>query len=91
MATPITLNLVAGEGLENAVALIRSSARTELREAYDTLSGGIGGGGSPPSYYMRAWNLNTADWEVWKSVGQPSTSPPSGDPVVGLSISAHWE
>ena len=42
-------------------------------------------------YRMRAWNLNTADWELWTSEGAPSAEPPSGDPIAHLSIAEHWE
>jgi hypothetical protein len=56
---------------------------------------GTGGGGpSPPPiqyYRMRAWNLTTVDWEVWTSTGAPDVTPPSGDPVTGITVVGVWE
>jgi hypothetical protein len=42
-------------------------------------------------YRMRAWNLNTNDWELWTSADAPSLTPPSGDPITDWSIVAIWE
>jgi hypothetical protein len=42
-------------------------------------------------YRMRAWNLNTVDWEVWTSVGSPNLNPPSGDPVTNVTLIGVWE
>jgi hypothetical protein len=42
-------------------------------------------------YRMRAWNLVTLTFEVWVSVGSPDPSPPSGNPVIGVTVIGVWE
>lgn len=37
-------------------------------------------------YRMRAWNTVTLNYEIWTSIGYPDPNPPSGDPVIGVSI-----
>jgi len=41
---------------------------------------------------MRAWNPLTLSFEEWKNTGtDPVLVPPSGNPVVGLTVSCSWE
>ena len=50
--------------------------------------------GPPPPiqhYRMRAWNLTTVDWEVWTSTVTPNVTPPSGNPVIGVTVVGIWE
>ena len=42
-------------------------------------------------YRMRAWNLTTVDWEVWTSTVTPNVTPPSGNPVIGVTVVGIWE
>lgn len=43
-------------------------------------------GFSQTTYYYRAWNTNTNDWEFWNVTGNPDPNPPSGDPNTGVSL-----
>ena len=42
-------------------------------------------------YRMRAWNLNTGDWELWTAEGAPNEDNPSGDPITNVSVLTVWE
>jgi len=46
----------------------------------------VAGPSETVTYFYRAWNTNTVDWEFWNSVGSPDPNPPSGGPITGLTL-----
>lgn len=52
----------------------------------DPVGPGLFGGGSAVRIFlMRGWNTVALTYEPWVSIGSPSTSPPSGQPNIGIT------
>lgn len=41
-------------------------------------------------FKMQGFNAATGNYEVWHSMGAPRLLPPSGDPLINISIIATW-
>jgi hypothetical protein len=42
-------------------------------------------------YFHRAWNTVELLYETWTTEDNPDPSPPSGDPITGITIAAFWK
>jgi hypothetical protein len=80
---------------ETAYSADREAIDFDGHSTFDSVAYSWGSAADPVEevqvyYQMRAWNLVSESYEIWLTTEEPDPTPPSGDPVVGVTF-VRWE